>query len=147
MKIGSQIISCTYDNTTAASAITDAVLKANTEANGYAAVTIVPGGTTDNVTGTPVPKVKLAVASGELIYGALMTLNTATQRCGVATGGIIPFKRSGGASVPADIGVGIAGDTGGTVVAAGAGQGRGVTVARNGGVVLVDLDVNANETA
>lgn len=145
MKLGQEIVSCTYDSGSATDLAT--AVRANQEDTGYLAVTL----DGDNIDTTPVPHVKLVSAAGEYIYGALATINTASERCGVLTTGIVPLKKDGAnpgarASATADIGVGIkgGGTTNGKVVAAAAGQGRGTTIGRTGEILWVDLDVDAN---
>ena len=136
MKIGSQIITCSYDST-----ITDAVARANTETTGYAAVSLVLA---DNESTAPVPQVKLAATATESVYGALITVNTATQRCGVATGGIIPIRKNAGYAL-GDIGMGVKPTTtAGQVEASSVSDGRGTVVAGSGNILFVDLDVNAS---
>ena len=138
------MISCAYDTT-----ITSAILSAINENDGYVAVASVVGDTgpplIDNETGYPVPLVKLAVdPANDQIYGALASYNSATNRVGVIRTGIVPFKRDGGTSAFGDIGLGVDAAAAGNVAPAAVKEGRGTTVARSGGVVFVDLDVDPN---
>lgn len=140
MKVGLDIVNCSYDTT-----VTQTVVRDNQENTGFLAVAITDG---DNDTTAPVPRVRLADAPAEYIYGALATFNDGTDRCGVITTGIQPFRKNG-ASASSDIGFGIVADStnAGQVVVAGAGLGRGTVVARSGNILFVDLDANANATS
>ena len=150
MKLGQEIVSCTYD-----SAITQTLVNSNQETTGYLAVAIANPGTNLN---TPVPHVILAdntddggspkqYTANPRVYGALATINTGTQRCGVITKGIVPFNK-GAISATTDIGFGIlAASTDGTVNVTTAGLGRGQVVARGGNRLFVDLDTDVNAVA
>ena len=146
MKVGQEITTCQYDSAT----INQTVVNTNQENTGYLAVSVVPGGTTDNATGLPVPLVTLS-ADGNIVYGALATINTATGRCGVITSGIVPFRKSG-ASVAGDLTKGVVGtsNAGQVVGDATAGNGRGTVVGRvsnTSPILWVDLDANNNAIA
>ena len=141
MKLGQQIVNCEYD-----SSVTQARVNANQENTGFLAVTLV-----DTETTSPVPEVRLTAAASEAIYGVLATINTASQRCGVITGGIVPVRKNA-ASVTGDIGKGLASvapgsgnaDVGKVEASSTAGGGRGTIVGRTGELLWVDLDVNVN---
>lgn len=143
MKVGLDIVNCSYDST-----VTQTLVRANQENTGFLAVAIVDGSADDNDTTAPVPKVRLADDTAEYIYGAVATFNDGTDRCGVITTGIQPFRKSS-ASAATDLGFGIVADSSnaGQVVVAGAGLGRGSVVARSGNILFVDLDANVNATA
>ena len=142
MKIGQQITTCAYDST-----VTQAVVNDNQETTGYLAVSLVG----DNAQTSPVPLVKLSDAAAGQVYGALATINIRTQRCGVITSGIVPFKKSA-VTAAGDIAKGIVPITtttnrGEVSVAATDGNGRGTVVNRGGDtsvVLWVDLDVDTN---
>lgn len=146
MKIGSQIITCAYDATIYDASVSPVVnpIRTFTEEGGYAAVAL----TAADSTGAPVPSVKLA-ATGEKIYGALISVNTATQRCGVATGGVIPFRKNA-VTDSTDLsavnrGVIPSSTAGQVIIGAADGAGRGTVVARGGDsstALFVDLDVD-----
>ena len=147
MKLGQEITTCRHN-----SSITQARVNDNQEDTGYLAVSVIPGddtdaqsiADTDNDTGLPVPRVKLADTAAEQIYGVLATINTATGRCGVITKGIVPVRKSA-ATVGGDIAKGIlAGSTGQVTVPGTAGLGTGTIVARTGSILWVDLDVASN---
>ena len=173
MKLVEKIVTCSYNASRASDRIqaTDSSANAtgvnqNQENTGFLAVTL----DGDNEATNPTPRVKLA-AAGEAIYSALATINTATQRCGVITKGVVPFKADvsrTSADIPqpsllaSDIGVGVAGSANGKVRRAGyssqagvnpgdprtatyaAGTGRGLTVGRDTGILWVDLSFNNN---
>ena len=151
MKLVDNVVSCAYTGMTAAEIQTN--VNNNQEGTGFLAVTIAEGdatdqtsiANTDNVTAFPVPRVRLASANTDVIYGALATVNTNTQRCGVITSGIVPFRKSA-ASVGGDIARGISGAANGQVTVLGANLGTGTVVARDGNRVFVDLDVANNTT-
>ena len=147
MKLGQQIVNCSYNSSVTAAAVRD-----NQEDDGFLVVTMIESGDAppdnDNEETSPVPKVKLADAVGEYIYGAVATRNEATARCGVITGGIVPLK-STATTTSAMIGFGVVSSgTAGEVAVAAAGLGRGTVVGRTAGNILwVDLDVDVNATA
>ena len=154
MKVGQNIVTCTYDST-----VTQSDVNANQEDTGYLAVSVVlydatdPASIarTDVTSSSPTPHVGLADNSGATkngqVYGALATINPASGVCGVITTGVVPFRKTG-ASVAADVGFGIAaGGTNGQVAVVGAGLGRGQVVARGGNRLFVDLDANVNAVA
>ena len=132
--------------------ITQSVVNTNNENTGYLAVSVVPGGTTDNDTGLPVPRVKLADTAAGQVYGVAATFNAATQRCGVITKGIVPVKKNA-PSVAADIGRGILADstTAGQVAVAGSARiGSGTVVGRvsdTSPILFVDLGAPNNPVA
>ena len=147
MKIINKVVSCLYDDTIYDGSSDPIVnsLRGNDENSGYLAVTL---STTDNNTGRPEPRVTLADAQGEQIYGALVTLSPGSQRCGIVTSGIVPFRRNSG-SAAGDIGNGIWGDStvAGQVVPSNAPtKGRGIIVARDTNRVFVDLDMSGQNT-
>ena len=149
MKLGQKLVTCSYNPCRATDTIeaTDTSANAtgvnqNQENTGYLAVTL----DGDNQATNPTPRVKLASAAGEYIYGVVATINAATGRCGVITDGIVPIKKTGN-SVAGDLGFGILGGANGRVGIAGAGLGRGTIVGRvsdTSPILWVDLDVNAN---
>lgn len=172
MKVVKQIVNCSYDST-----VTSALVNANQEDTGFLAVYINPAvdndvGAATNAADPAVPRVSLAT-TGTQVYGALATLNTATERCGVITKGIVPLKATGerdtATGAPetrgingASIGYGVTGSaTNGYVrradTQAGAagsytytntGAGNGLIVGRNGSTIAwVDLSTNANATS
>lgn len=87
------------------------------------------------------------------IYGALETVNTNTQRCGVLTSGVVVFRKTaatgaadgvtgdiGGSVEKAPTNTGTAGDNNGTVaVSATTGVGKGIILSYVGPYLLVDL--------
>lgn len=172
MKVVKTIVNCSYDST-----VTAALVNANQEDTGFLAVYINPAvdndvGATSNAADPAVPRVSLAT-NGTEVYGALATLNTATERCGVITKGIVPLKATGERDAATgapetrgingdSIGYGVTGSTtAGYVRRADAqagtapsftytdtGQGSGVIVGRNGSTIAwVDLSTNANATS
>ena len=83
MKLGQEITTCRYD-----SSITQTRVNDNQEDTGYLAVSVIPGDATDaqsiadtdNDTGLPVPRVKLADTTADPIYGALATISTGNSK-------------------------------------------------------------------
>ena len=138
MKIGQKIVTCRYD-----SSVTQAKVNANQENTGYFAVSLVG----DNNFNHPVPEVKLSSNVADQIYGAVATFDSANQRCGVITTGIVPIKKDGN-SAAGDLTRGIVPTTteGKVALATTAGNGRGTVVNRvdSSEILWVDLDVDNN---
>ena len=151
MQFLDNIITCKYETSTFTAANIETIQNSN-DTNGYLAVSNAVDGTVDNVTGAPEPNVTLA-ADGGVVYGAVVTVNTATQRCGVLRSGIVPFRGAANSGV-GDLGsqpIGIKGSGGnGTVAASGATtEGTGLLVGRVGDtspVLWVDLDKASHVT-
>ena len=86
------------------------------------------------------------------IYGALETINTSIQRCGVLTEGVVIFRKTD-ASGPADgvfndigkrvenapVNTTVAGENAGTVAVATGSIGKGIILSYDGPYLLVDL--------
>ena len=146
MQFTQNIINCKYDGTFTPANI--ALVQDSNDTTGYRAVSIASSAAADN-TGGVEPLVGLT-ADGGTVYGAVVTINTATQRCGVLRSGVVPFNK-GAATVAADLdaapagikgvgGAGIVGSTGTTK------EGTGTIIARGGdtsNVLFVDLDVSS----
>ena len=150
MKVLGSVANCAYDGS-----VTKALVDANQENTGFLAAIL-----RDSNVNEPRPNVGLTgVAATDLaVYGAVMTINTGSERCGVATSGIVPFVKDG-AAASGDIGGGVIGVDGSSdttklgKVAALANKGTGVVVAyynptgATDGILYVDLDRQAAETA
>ena len=141
MKVGQHIVNCAYTGMTAAEVQSN--VNDNQENTGYLAVTIKVGA--DNDTAVPVPQVQLATTTSgeERVYGALATFNAASNRVGVITRGVVPFRSIPTADVAASIGKGVVGGhaSNGQVAAGTAGgDGTGVIVGRGTDILWVDLD-------
>lgn len=147
MQFTENIINCKY---TTASFTADNVtaIQNSSDKTGYLAVSLASSGTVDNVGGVE-PLVQLTPDAGK-VYGAVVTVNTATQRCGVLRSGVVPFNK-GAATVIADLdnapaGIIGAGGNGIVNVVDTSGEGTGTVVARSGdttNVLYVDLDVSS----
>ena len=100
----------------------------------------------------------VGVAQASPIYGALETVNTSTQRCGVLTEGIVIFRKAGASlteAIPVDgtasdigrsVDVALPGptmstsqDNDGCVTSAAHGVGKGIILSYDGPYLLVDL--------
>ena len=141
MQVGQELVSCAYVSS-GDSGITQAKFDTSNQATGYLAVTVVA----DNETTSPTPNVELASTANKRVYGALVTFNSATGRCGIQRTGIAPFKANG--VVPnTDLGTGVVGfgvagppNTMGQVDAGTGGDGTGTVIGRTGSIAWVDLD-------
>ena len=172
MRVGQEITSCAYVSSGPRS-ITAAKVNANQEDTGYLAVTVAEYDTfqttdTDNETNVPVPKVQLLdrldpANTGGLtptandnylrVYGAVVSINEATGRCGVITTGIVPFRSyDGGGS--GSIGTGVtAPRTGdhaspvGYTTSGSSGDGRGTVIGyhTDSGIARLWVDLDAEQ--
>ena len=143
MQFLDKIITCKYDDS-----FTDTIVDAiqnTSDKTGYLGVQAVQDSIADNATGAPEPLV--GVPSGDaILYGAVVTVNTATQRCGVLTSGIVPFNK-GSNTANTDLDnqpVGVKCTANGNVAPSAATlQGTGLLIGRGGdssSVLWVDLD-------
>ena len=168
MKLVKKIVTCSYDaniaiaERIAATKTDDTGVNQNQEDTGFLAVTL----DGDNSVTHPTPKVKLA-GDGDAVYGALATINTQSNTCGVITEGIVPMRavysyQANGtrntALVADDLNEGVVGDGSGKIRRGGQtltgspptaasytdGTGRGLTVGKTGEILWVDLSTNAN---
>lgn len=112
------------------------------------AVTITPGGTTDNVNTFGEPLVQKTAAAGDIVYGILLTVDDGAQKLTVAAEGIVRVRKNA-ASVAADIGRGIIGttDAGQVTTINTPGSGKGKVIARDGNYLWVDLNATGNLVA
>ena len=117
----------------------------------YTAVELLPGSTVQQATAvnqaTPLVRVLQQAGTAGQVYGALETVNTDTQRCGVLTDGIVVLRRtSGSTAATSDVGRSIIGsssgsnDDHGTVdVGSGTDLGKGIIISYVDRYLLVDL--------
>ncbi len=151
MQLLDKLITCKYDGTfTSGATGTIQAIRNTNPSTGYLAVSLNISATADNVTSDPTPLVGLTAADG-VVYGAVISVNAATNRCSVVRSGIVPFQKNGNSQVSdlANQPVGIKGDGGnGQVAASGATtEGTGRIVGRGGDsseVLFVDLDSVSN---